>query len=224
MCPCRARAKRTIHPGRTPSPPAIFFLSDFRNHSMLSISVVLFLCIIASLVWARLRFFRMNSGTPRLGALLYDATVATQIIATLVYMATSSGKFLPLLPATICLHAFSLVLFWWAIFTAKGLDFAFSDKVGNIVTTGPFRFVRHPFYSSYILVWVGNTLLFNSLILWITLLYLMAFYFLSARKEERVILQSEQSSTYRKYIQNVGMFLPRIKNGNDQVQDSEQGK
>lgn len=191
---------------------------------MLSISVVLFLCIIASLVWARLRFFRMNSGTPRLGALLYDATVATQIIATLVYMATSSGKFLPLLPATIFLHAFSLVLFWWAIFTARGLDFAFSDKVGNIVTTGPFRFVRHPFYSSYILVWVGNTLLFNSLILWITLLYLMAFYFLSARKEERVILQSEQSSTYRKYIQNVGMFLPRIKNGNDQVQDSEQGK
>jgi len=191
---------------------------------MLFISVVLFVCIILSLIWARLRFFKMTSGTPRLGALLYDATVATQIIATLIYMATSSGNFLPLLPATICLHAVSLVLFWWAIFTAKGLDFAFSDKVGNIVTTGPFRLVRHPFYTSYILAWVGNTLLFNSLILWITLVCLMAFYFLSARKEERVILQSEQSSTYRKYIENVGMFLPRIKNGNDQVQDSEQGK
>jgi hypothetical protein len=38
----------------------------------------------------------MTSGTPRLGALLYDATVATQIIATLIYMATSSGNFLPL--------------------------------------------------------------------------------------------------------------------------------
>ena len=191
---------------------------------MLFISFVLFSCIVVSLIWARLRFFKMTAGTPRLSAIFYDATVAAQIIATLTYMATSSGNFLPLLPATICLYALSFVLFWWAIFTARGLDFAFSDKVGNIVTTGPFRFVRHPFYSSYILVWLGNTLLFNSLILWITLGYLMAFYFLSARKEERVILQSEQSSTYRKYIQNVGMFLPRIKNGNDQVQDSEQGK
>ena len=191
---------------------------------MLFISFVLFSCIVVSLIWARLRFFKMTAGTPRLSALFYDATVAAQIITTLTFMATSSGRFLPLLPATIFLYALSLVLFWWAIVTARGLDFAFSDKVGNIVTKGTFRFVRHPFYSSYILVWLGSTLLFNSLILWITLGYLIAFYFLSARKEERVILQSEQSSTYKKYIKNVGMFLPRIKNGSDQVQDSEQGK
>jgi len=191
---------------------------------MFFLSVVLFLCIVISLIWARLRFFKMTAGTPKLGAILYDAIVATQIIATLIFMATSSGSFLPLLPATIFLYGLSLLMFWWAIVTARSLDFAFSDKVGNIVTTGPFRFVRHPFYTSYILVWVGNTLLFNSLILWITLGFLMAFYFLSARKEENVIMQSEQSSTYEKYIKNVGMFLPRIKNGNDQVQDSEQGK
>lgn len=192
---------------------------------MLFISFVLFLFIVLSLIWARLRFFRMNSGTPRLGALVYDATVATQIIATLTYMATASGNFLPLLPATICLYVLSLGLFWWAILTAKGLDFAFSDNVGNIVTTGPFRFVRHPFYTSYMLVWIGNALLFDSLILWITLAYLMAFYFLSARKEEKIILQGKQREIYKKYSQHVGMFLPRMKkNGSDQVQDSEQGK
>ncbi len=118
---------------------------------MLFISFVLFLFIVLSLIWARLKFFRMNSGTPRLGALIYDATVATQIITTLTFMLTESGNFLPLLPATICLYALSLGLFWWAILTAKGLDFAFSDNVGNIVTTGPFRFLRHPFYTSYML-------------------------------------------------------------------------
>ena len=192
---------------------------------MLFISFVLFSFIVLSLIWARLRFFRMNAGTPRLGALVYDATVATQIIATLTYMATSSGNFLPLLPATICLYVLSLGLFWWAIFTARSLDFAFSDHVGNIVTTGPFRFLRHPFYTSYMLVWIGNTLLFDSVILWITLAYLMAFYFLSARKEEKIILQGKQAEIYKKYSQHVGMFLPRMKkNGSDQVQDSEQGK
>ncbi len=188
------------------------------------ISFVLYSAIVLSLIWARLRFFKMTSGTPRLSALLYDATVATQIVTTLVLMFTTSGKSLPLVAASICLYSLSLILFWWSIFTAKKLDFAFSNDVGNIVTTGPFRLVRHPFYVSYILAWLSSTFLFNSLILWITLLYLMAFYFLSARKEERVILKSVYSDEYRKYIQNVGMFLPGIKYGSDQVQDSNNGK
>lgn len=188
------------------------------------ISFVLYSAIVLSLIWARLRFFKMTSGTPRLSALLYDATVATQIVTTLVLMFTTSGKSLPLVVASICLYSLSLILFWWSIFTAKKLDFAFSNDVGNIVTTGPFRLVRHPFYVSYILAWLSSTFLFNSLILWITLLYLMAFYFLSARKEERVILKSVYSDEYRKYIQNVGMFLPGIKYGSDQVQDSNNGK
>lgn len=188
------------------------------------ISFVLYSAIVLSLIWARLRFFKMTSGTPRLSALLYDATVATQIVTTLVLMFTTSGKSLPLVAASICLYSLSLILFWWSIFTAKKLDFAFSNDVGNIVTTGPFRLVRHPFYVSYILTWLSSTFLFNSLILWITLLYLMAFYFLSARKEERVILKSVYSDEYRKYIQNVGMFLPGIKYGSDQVQDSNNGK
>lgn len=187
-------------------------------------SMVLYIAIVLSLIWARLQFFKMTSGTPRLSALAYDAMVATQIITTLLLMITTSGKYLPLVAASICLYALSLVLFWWSIFTAKSLDFAFSNEVGSIVTTGPFRIVRHPFYVSYILAWLGSTFLFNSLILWVTLGYLMVFYFLSARKEERVILKSVYSTEYRKYIQNVGMFLPRIKNGSDQIQDSDGGK
>ena len=187
-------------------------------------SIVLYIAIVLSLIWARLRFFKMTSGTPRLSALVYDATVATQIITTLVLMFATSGKSLPLVAASICLYALSLLLFWWSIFTAKNLDFAFSNEVGSIVTTGPFGIVRHPFYASYILAWLSSSLLFNSLILWITLAYLISFYFLSARKEEGVILKSVYSNEYKKYIQDVGMFLPRIKNGSDKIQDSNGGK
>lgn len=190
----------------------------------MSITIFLYIAIVLSLIWGRLRFFKMTSGTARLSALLYDATVATQVVTTLILMLTESGKSLPLVAASICLYSLSLVLFWWSVFTAKKLDFAFSNEVGSIVTTGPFRIVRHPFYASYILAWLSSTLLFNSLILWITLTYLIAFYFLSARKEEGVILKSVYSKEYRKYIQNVGMFLPRIKNGSDQVQSPDDGK
>lgn len=187
------------------------------------ISSVLYLAIVFSLIWGRLRFFKMNTGTPRLSALLYDATVTIQVVVTLYLILTSSTRAAPILYLCSCLYLISLVLFWWAIFTAKALDFAFSDKVGNIVTSGPFRLIRHPFYTSYVLAWIGSSLLFNSMILWITLLYLVAFYYLSARKEERVIMKSVYSTEYRKYIQDVGMFLPRIKNGRNDIQDARNG-
>jgi len=188
------------------------------------ISIVLYVCIVLSLIWGRLQFFKMTSGTPKLGALLYDAMVAVQIITTLFLMVTTSGNILPLVAASIFLYALSLAVFWWAIFTAKTLDFAFSNEVGSIVTTGPFKIVRHPFYTSYMLAWFASSLLFNSLLLWITLLYLVAFYYLSAKKEEGVILKSVYSKEYKNYVRNVGMFLPRIKNGSDKIQDSDGGK
>lgn len=170
----------------------------------------LYLLIVASLVWARLRFFRVNKGTSLPAALVYDGAVTVQILVTLYYM-ISSPQISPLLfYVSAASYLGSLLLFWWSIRTAKSLDFAFSDSVGRIITSGPFRIVRHPFYVSYIVVWLTSSLLFNSPMLWITLLCLMTFYFLSASKEERVILESSYSGQYSQYIEDVGMFLPRI--------------
>ena len=174
------------------------------------INLLLYIVIIGSLIWARLRFFKVSAGTAKLSVVLYDLAVGVQILSTLYFMVRRNDVAPVAIYLCALLYLFSLLLFWWAIRTARSLDFAFSDKVGSIVTTGPFRLVRHPFYVSYMLVWIGSTLLFNSITLWITLFYLMTFYILSARKEERVILKSVYSVEYEKYIQDVGMFLPRI--------------
>lgn len=176
----------------------------------MSLLIILYLSIIASLVWGRLRFFRVDSGTRRLTALGYDLAVATQMIATLYYMASATQFTETEVIAGALAYGMALSLFWWSIRTARRLDFAFSSKVGAIVTTGPFGLVRHPFYTSYILVWLTSSLLFRSSILWITLTYLIAFYYLSARREERIILESDQEKNYRLYQNKVGMFLPRI--------------
>ena len=170
-----------------------------------------YLLIVLSLLWGRVWFFKVNAGTPRLAALMYDLAVAVQMILTAYFFFNVTDVTKPVLGICLLLYLFSLVLFWWAIFTAKSLDFAFSNHVGSIVTTGPFGLFRHPFYVSYILAWAGSTLLFNSPLLWITLIYLIAFYTLSARKEEGLILKSTQAEQYQHYQQHVGMFLPRIK-------------
>jgi len=171
----------------------------------------LYFLIVFSLIWARLRFFKMDSGTALPLALSYDLAVAAQMLATAwsFYSVTDITK--PALLFSGLLYMLSLMIFWWSIVTAKSLDFAFSSHVGNIVTSGPFGLFRHPFYVSYMVAWFSSTFLFNSLILWITLVYLVAFYVLSARKEERTIMLSEQAEKYQLYKRNVGMFLPRIK-------------
>ncbi len=177
---------------------------------LIYLGLALYLAIVLSLLWGRFAFFKMNSGTPFWLALSYDLAVGVQMIST-VYgfiVVTDVTK----LPLYICLvlYAFSLVLFWWSIVTAKSLDFAFSTSVGKIVTTGPFGVFRHPFYVSYILAWLGSSLLFGWPWLWLSLAYLTGFYVMSAKREEAIILQSEQSEQYKLYQQQVGMFLPRI--------------
>jgi protein-S-isoprenylcysteine O-methyltransferase Ste14 len=142
---------------------------------------------------------------------MYDLAVAIQILFTIYYMTNAAGLSPLLVYISFFLYLSGLLIFWWAILTAKSLDFAFSDRVGSIVTSGPFKIVRNPFYISYILVWLSSSLLFNSPALWISLFYLIAFYILSARKEEKVILRSVYSEEYENYVQAVGMFLPRIK-------------
>jgi protein-S-isoprenylcysteine O-methyltransferase Ste14 len=137
--------------------------------------------------------------------------VGIQILTTLYSFYYTPD--IPILASSLWLAALllSISLFWWAISTARKLDFAFSKNVGDLLTSGPYAVVRHPFYASYILLWASTTILFNSVFLWFTLLYLVTFYFMSARDEEKVIMSSEHSKEYFEYRQRVGMFLPRIR-------------
>jgi len=177
---------------------------------LMIICLFLYLMIVLSLIWGRFFFFSMAGGTPRLLAYSYDFAVVVQMVLTVygfLYV-TDITKAFSFLSAV--LYLLSLVIFWSAIMTAKSLDFAFSKQVGDIVTTGPFGFFRHPFYVSYMIAWWTSTVLFNSVYLWISALYLTFFYVVSARKEERLIMDSSQAEKYKIYQNNVGMFLPRI--------------
>ncbi len=155
--------------------------------------------IIVSLVWARFKFFRIESKSSELGSRLYDPIVVIQIITTIYFSLNIDFQTFVSKWIGCALYIVGVSLFLWAITTAKHLNFAFSDNVDSLVTTGPYGIIRHPIYFSYIIIWFSSTLVFNSLILWITLIYLVAFYILSARKEEEVILNSEYSGEYREY-------------------------
>lgn len=178
---------------------------------LLILIVALYTTIVVSLLWGRFRFFRVTASVKKRYMYLYDPAAALQIFSTYYFYYTDYSA---LNNVNIVLgvigYSISLGIFWWAIATAKNLDFAFTARINTLITKGPYALVRHPFYLSYSLAWITSTLLFINPILWITLCYMMAYYYIAAKSEEEAILTSEYSGEYRLYSQTAGMFLPRI--------------
>lgn len=172
--------------------------------------VIVYITIIVSFIWARFRYFKIQSFRSRISSWLYDPVIGIHVATTLYFLLAKPSTYSTINAISLALYTLCLALFWWSVVTTEHLEFAFSDHVGKVVTTGPFAYVRHPFYLSYILVWFGSSILFNSIFLWITLIYLTTFYLTSAKTEEEAYLKSEYSREYRDYSENVGMFLPRI--------------
>jgi protein-S-isoprenylcysteine O-methyltransferase Ste14 len=166
--------------------------------------------ILCSLIWARFRFFKINNAKSKIVSYFNDPAVFVQLIFTYGLLWTADSLTLIETTIAVTIYIFSLSLFWWAIRSAGELDFASGSSKGEIFTTGAFGFVRHPFYLSYIAIWLTSTILFNSIFLWISCLILIGVYLLSAKEEEKGIMSSELSSQYSAYRKSVGMLFPKI--------------
>jgi protein-S-isoprenylcysteine O-methyltransferase Ste14 len=78
----------------------------------------------------------------------------------------------------------------------------------ELVTSGPYAFIRHPIYTGLILAMLGSALGVN--IFWLALLVPVSAYFiLSARREETVMLQLFPEQ-YSAYVARTGMLAPRL--------------
>ncbi len=111
------------------------------------------------------------------------------------------------------LYALGVILFWFAIAATRGQKLAacFQGRVSPaIVRTGPYRAIRHPFYTAYSLVWVGGFAATGWWPLAAIALFMAVLYARAARAEEAGFLRSSSEIEYRAYIETTGSFLPRI--------------
>lgn len=83
------------------------------------------------------------------------------------------------------------------------------DAPSHVVTWGAYARVRHPFYASFLLGFLGACLLFPHPV--VLGLSLFAFVVLdrTAAREERRLAASEFGAEYRAYMARTGRFLPR---------------
>lgn len=78
----------------------------------------------------------------------------------------------------------------------------------TLVTTGPYRFVRHPFYLAFALALVGTTLIAANWFVLLTGCIPLGFLVARTRIEEAKLLE-RFGDDYRDYMARTGRFLPR---------------
>lgn len=108
---------------------------------------------------------------------------------------------------------FSLTLFWYAKKAIERVNFdvIFSQKAPEVlVTKGPYRYIRHPFYTSYIVAYLGLIILNYNLVVSFLAGILIADYILAAKTEENKFLNSSFSDEYKTYKAKTKMFFPFV--------------
>ena len=91
-------------------------------------------------------------------------------------------------------------------------DTVVTRRAHTLVTRGPYRWIRHPFYVSALLIATGNALAAANWFLFVT--GALAFILMAARSriEERKLLE-RFGDEYRTYRGRTGRFLPRLGGG-----------
>lgn len=118
---------------------------------------------------------------------------------------------IPVLLAS-ALYIAAIAIFWWAIRanSVKPLAACFSKaEEVHLVQHGPYRFVRHPFYCSYLLAWIAGAI--GTLNIWLafTAVIMFVLYLTAAINEENKFASSPLAEAYANYRAATGRFFPK---------------
>jgi len=111
------------------------------------------------------------------------------------------------------LFVLSLALFAWTVTSTRRTPptLAFDDDAPSfLLRHGPYRYVRHPFYLSYLLFWTGTACTFSAVWPWLVPAVMISVYANAASREEGKFARSDLAAAYHAYRQRAGMFFPRV--------------
>ena len=170
--------------------------------------------MLAPFLWytmmARRTFMVPSSGA--MGIVLAGISMISGIL--LAMWEGQHGTYHPVLWGAGTVFAVASVLLYESarnVVTSRGFSSVLSGAVPQAVcTAGPYRFMRHPVYTSYILAFLGLAVAFPGLPSAFVFVANLAFYVYAAADEERTIAHSEIGQAYASYRQGAGMFFPRF--------------
>ena len=105
---------------------------------------------------------------------------------------------------------FGYSVFIWSVI-ARGKYAVSWDMPENqkLVTGGPYRYVRHPSYLGYFLMFIGLFLLWPGVFTFFPLLAIPGYYRVTFEEERLLTLHFGEK--YREYQQKTGRFIPKLR-------------
>ncbi len=173
-----------------------------------TIVILMSLACFGSFAWAVKGHFRIQEAVPpgMRAISVASLTAAAWLLGRLLV-----GGVVPYWPVAAATLAIAFTLFWWSVRTTRPqrLSLAFDDDVPSFLHRGgPYRWIRHPFYASYVLFWIATSLATPGALSWIVPVGFGATYVAAATKEERKFTASSLAAEYARYRSHTGMLLP----------------
>jgi len=173
------------------------------------LAALLFACL-ASFAWGMLSFFERPAQRTR-GMRFAKFSGLFFAVLHLAAILTSRSFSTSNVVRGSLLYLVSLGLYWWAIrcHGSKRLSAIDSPNTPeHLVDYGPYRFIRHPFYTSYLLSWVAGAVACNQWWLVPTVVVMLGIYLHAARYEEGKFSATPLANAYSLYRAHTGLFLP----------------
>jgi protein-S-isoprenylcysteine O-methyltransferase Ste14 len=180
--------------------------------------LLLVLLNFAAVTLLTVTFFRRNTRP----GIRWWATSPPFMLCPALLIAAYAAKLAPITPerwagpaglAAVVLSAGSIALLFYTWGTHR-LRIALYHQPGDapeeIVTYGAYRRIRHPFYTSYLMMYTAAVLTFPH---WGTLAlaaYMLIALTITAAGEEKRLAASAFGAEYRDYLSRTGRFLPRL--------------
>lgn len=166
---------------------------------------------VAQYLWSMRVHFRSSATSPA-ATLTFSVVAATALfflVMLWVHPQPLAAKIVGL-----AIQLASSALFWWAIVRSRKarLRFVFaSDNPDSLVTDGPFGYIRHPFYTSYIIFWLGWGIATWSLWAILPVVAIFVLYLIAALGEEKKFSHTELAGAYEAHRKRAGLFWPRLR-------------
>jgi protein-S-isoprenylcysteine O-methyltransferase Ste14 len=121
------------------------------------------------------------------------------------------------IPATLrwigaALSALSFVLLCW-VHAALGQNYSSELRIRSkqqLVTWGPYRYIRHPMYSAFLLMILGMGLLSANWLIGLSGLALITMVMCLRTPREEEMMFKTFGESYRQYAHSAGRFFPRL--------------
>jgi protein-S-isoprenylcysteine O-methyltransferase Ste14 len=121
---------------------------------------------------------------------------------------TIGGILLGVLGVFLCATGITFAI-WARVYLGKnwGMPMTFRKKP-ELVASGPYRFVRHPIYSGFLLAVLGTALVDGPI--WFLVLLFMGIYFIYSAKVEEGMMLKEFPDQYPAYMKRTKAVIPFV--------------